>query len=195
MGSDLLNTKSKIYSTAEKLFSLNGFSATSMRDIALNVGIEAASLYNHINSKEEILENICFRMADKFLYSLDEVNDIYFNAEEKLKMAVKLHVLNITDNLPAASVFVREWRYLSKPKLNNFIKLRHKYEDGFKTILRQGEDENIFESVDRKFAVLTILSALNWIVEWYKPDGDMTPDQISEHLSDFILKGLKKKSF
>ncbi|MGH2575812.1 MAG: hypothetical protein ACRDFC_08960 [Ignavibacteria bacterium] len=40
---------------------------------------------------------------------------------------------------------------------------------------------------------MTILSTLNWITEWYKPEGRMTPDEIAEHLSDFILTGLRKK--
>jgi hypothetical protein len=58
--------------------------------------------------------------------------------------------------------------------------------------MQNGEDENVFQTVDKKFAVLTILSALNWITEWYKPGGPMTPDEIAENLFNFILTGLKK---
>ncbi len=186
--------KEQILIKSAKLFREKGFEAASMRDIAKELGIEAASLYSHIKSKDELLETICFRMADELLSSIDEVNDVYFNAEEKLNTAIKNHVNIVTGDLDAASVFIREWRRLPEKKLSEFIKLRDKYEDGFKQILINGENENVFEAPDKKFAVLTILSAVNWITEWYNPKGNMTPDEIAEHLYNFILTGLKIKS-
>jgi AcrR family transcriptional regulator len=165
-----------------------------MRDIAGSLGIEAASLYSHIKSKDEILELICFRTADELIRAIDEVNDLYFNAEEKLSLAIKNHVRIITENLDSASVFLREWRHLPQPKLKEFIALRDKYENGFRQILINGENENVFDAPDKKFAVLTILSALNWLTEWYSPAGKMTADEIAEHLTEFILTGLKVKS-
>lgn len=185
--------REQIINTAETLFKKKGFMATTMRDIAAKEGVEAASLYNHIKSKDEILESICFRMAEQFLTSIGEVNDIYFNSEEKLRIAIKSHVKIITSDLNASAVFLHEWKHLRKPKLSKFKEMRNRYEMAFRAIIQNGEDENIFQTVDKKFAVLTILSALSWITEWYKSEGKMTPDEISEHLSDFILTGLKKE--
>jgi len=190
----ILSRKDQIFRTAAKLFREKGFEAASMRDIAAELGIEAASLYSHIKSKDEILETICFRMADEFLTAIAEVNDIYFNAEEKLRMAIRNHVRIIADDLDSSTVFLREWRNLTGEKLKDFIGLRNKYENGFREIIQLGEDENVFDAVDKKFAVLTILSAVNWIVEWYKPGGTMSPEEIAKNLSDFILTGLGKKT-
>lgn len=186
--------KEQILQVSAKLFREKGYEAASMRDIAKELGIEAASLYSHIKSKDELLETICFRMADELIKAIDEVNDVYFNAEEKLASAIKNHVKIVTGDLDASSVFIREWRRLPKEKLDEFIKLRNKYEEGFTQILINGENENVFEAPDKKFAVLTILSAVNWITEWYSPKGNMTPDEISEHLYRFITTGLKVKT-
>jgi AcrR family transcriptional regulator len=171
-----------------------GYQGTSMRDIASAVNMEAASLYNHISGKEIILSETCFQMAERLLQGLAEVNDIYFNPIEKLSLAVKNHVKILTENTYAGWVFVHEWRHLSEANRNRFVALRDEYEKGFTTILKQGEDEGVFQDVNNKFAVLTILASLNWVVEWYKPKGGMTPEQIAEKLTEFILSGLKKEN-
>lgn len=189
-----LSRKDQIIQTAARLFRENGFEAASMREIAGELGIEAASLYSHIKSKDEILETICFRAAEEFMTAISDVNDIYFDAEEKLRMAIKNHVRIITADLNSSTVFLREWRNLTGEKKTEFVEIRKKYENEFRVIIQQGENENVFETVDKKFAALTILSAVNWIVEWYNPKGNMTPDEIADNLSDFILTGLRKKT-
>jgi|SRR5690606_7017197 len=193
MPSQFSTRKDQITHVAAELFSAKGYSATSMRDIAEHMEMEAASLYNHISSKEEILHTICFSMADKFMNAIEEVNDIYFNGIEKLRMAVKNHVGILTENLSEAQVFLKEWRHLSDENKQAFIALRDAYEKGIETILQTGLDENVFQEVDKKFAALNILSSVNWIVEWYKPAGKMSPEETAEKLSDFILTGLQKK--
>jgi TetR/AcrR family transcriptional regulator, cholesterol catabolism regulator len=189
-----ISRKDQIIEVSSRLFKEKGYMGTSMRDIASELDIEAASLYSHIKSKDEILEEICFRKADEFIKAIDDVNDIYFNSEERLRMAVKSHVKILCSDLNTSSVFLHEWRHLTEPKLEEFKMLRNRYESEFRKILQNGEDENIFDTVDKKFAVLTILSTLNWITEWFKPGGSMRPEEIAENLCNFILTGLKKKS-
>lgn len=184
--------KEQILNASLELMRKLGYQGTSMRDIASVVKMEAASLYNHISGKEIILSETCFQMAKRLLHGLAEVNDIYFSPVEKLSLAVKNHVKVLTENTHAGWVFVHEWRHLSDENRMRFVALRDEYEKGFITILKQGEDEGVFQDVNNKFAVLTILASLNWVVEWYKPQGDMTPEQIAEKLTEFILSGLKK---
>jgi AcrR family transcriptional regulator len=186
--------KAQIIDTSLEMMCRMGYQGTSMRDIASAVNMEAASLYNHISGKEVILSETCFQMAERLLQGLAEVNDIYFNPIEKLSLAVKNHVKILTENTYAGWVFMHEWRHLSEENRNRFVELRDEYEKGFTTILKQGEDEGVFQDVNNKFAVLTILASLNWVVEWYKPKGGMTPEQIAEKLTEFILSGLKKEN-
>ncbi|AMS27910.1 hypothetical protein AEM51_13710 [Bacteroidetes bacterium UKL13-3] len=188
-----ISRKEQIMQTSAKMFKQKGYASTSMRDIATEMGIEAASLYHHIKSKEEILETICFSLANKLLTGIAEVNDIYFNAEEKLRMAIKNHVQIISENIDQSAAFLHEWRSLSEPKLSEFKTLRDAYENEFKVILNDGINEDLFDDVDQKFATLTILSTVNWINEWYNPKGKMNAEEIAKKLSDFILGGLRKK--
>lgn len=186
-------SREQVKSMALKLFRSKGYHATSMRDIAAALQVEASSLYNHIDSKEALLHATCFEMADRFITALDEVNDIYFNASEKIRVAIRNHIQILADNLDAAHVFLYEWKHLSEPQLSDFKLLRDRYEAGYRIMVQQGEQEGVFEERDSKFAVLTILSSINWIVEWYKPEGKMKPHQIADKLTDFILNGLAKE--
>ena len=188
----IINRKEQITETAAKLFRKNGYIGTTMRDLAAELGIEAASIYHHVKSKEELLETICFDMANKFILNAKEVNDIYFNAEEKLRLAIKLHIETITLNQNQSAVFLQEWRNLSEPNLSKFKMLRDQYENQFTTIIIDGENEDIFDFVDKKFAVLSILSTINFVNEWYNPEGKMNAAEIAEKLSNFILGGLRK---
>ena len=184
----------EILQLAQDLFKEKGYSAASVRDIAKAANVEPASLYSHISGKEDLLDATCFNMAEKFLAAVDEVNDIYFDAAQKLKMAVHNHVTILTEHLSAAVVFQREWRHLGEPRKSEFITLRNQYEEGFRTIVQNGIDEGLFNEVDNKIAALTILSSLNWIVEWYSPEGAKNAGQIADQLYQFVLTGLKKDS-
>jgi hypothetical protein len=107
-------------------------------------------------------------------------------------MAIKLHVEILTQNLDSALIFIRDWRNLTGKSLDQFVAKRNVYEEGFREIVQTGIDEGVFNETDKKFAALTILSSVNWIVEWYKPDGNLDAEQIADKLSNFILSGLKK---
>ncbi|MFN4994021.1 MAG: TetR/AcrR family transcriptional regulator [Bacteroidota bacterium] len=188
-----INRKDQIMQVAARFFKNKGYEATSMRDIAAELGIEAASLYHHIKSKEEILTAICFDMANRFVTALKEVNDIYFSAEERLRMAIQFHVQISCDYLDETAVFLNEWKSLPEPSLSAFRKMRDNYEKHFRVIVKDGETEDIFDNVDEKFAALTILSSVNWIHQWYNPDGSMNPSQIAKKLADIIIGGIRKK--
>jgi len=192
MEDTVLSRKQQIESTATSLFKSKGFSATSMRDLANALGIEAASIYSHIKSKEEILQRVCFRMATEFFEALDAAAVPEASATEKLRRAILAHVQVLTQNTAASAVFLHEWRHLSEPYHGTFLALRDKYEAQFREIVRAGIRNNEFTAPDEKFAALTILSSLNWIHTWYKPEGKMTPAEIADNLTTMLLNGLKQ---
>lgn len=190
----MLSRKKQIEQTATALFKTKGFSATSMRDLANALGIEAASIYSHIKSKEEILQRVCFRMADEFFEAMDAAEATGGTATEQLQNAIAAHVQVLTHNTEASAVFLHEWRHLSEPHHSQFLSLRDKYEARFRGIIKAGIESGEFTVPDEKFAALTILSGLNWIHTWYKPEGKMTPAEIAHNLSLMLLMGLKTKT-
>ena len=188
-----VSRKDQIEEKATVMFEDRGFSATSMRDLATALDIEASSLYAHIHSKEELLRNICFRMADSFFDALQSVEAGSLTATEKLRSAITAHVKVITNNPSASAVFFSEWRHLTEPALTKFLEMRHDYEKRFLKILEDGERDEIFQIPDKKLTVLMLLSSLNWIHRWYNPNGPMSPDDIGENLATLLLEGIKRR--
>jgi hypothetical protein len=132
-------------------------------------------------------------MAERFITAINEVNDIYFNAEEKLRTAIRNHVILITQNQARSAVFLHEWRSLPEDSLERFKEMRNDYEEGFRQIVKQGIEEDIFNEVETKFAVLSILSSVNWINEWYSAEGKMSAEEIAQNISNFVMGGLRKR--
>src|SRR6188768_2583998 len=84
--------KEAIIEIAAKLFHEKGFSATSMRDLAEHVGVEAASLYNHIQFKSEILQEICFKVANDFTTNMENVDTSEQSAIGKVEALLRFHI-------------------------------------------------------------------------------------------------------
>lgn len=189
-----LSRKEQVIRKAAELFREKGYAASSMRDLAHKLGIEAASLYSHIKSKEEILRNLCFDMATEFRKSLEEVEKQNVSASEKLKLGIIGHIQVMAKDLTASAVFMNEHRHLSQPYLRDFLLLRINYINRFKSIIEQGIKSGEFkENIDTKLSVMTLFSSLNWMPQWYDPDGAIDSVDIGQQLSEMLINGLKKQ--
>jgi TetR/AcrR family transcriptional regulator, cholesterol catabolism regulator len=185
-----LSRKDQIETVATALFKERGFAATSMRDLANEVGIEAASIYSHVRSKEELLQSICFKMAQEFFEILENPQTRQLPFNQQLREIISAHVAIITRNVAASVVFQQEWRHLSEPYLSHFLELREQYEQRIRDIVWQGTETGEFVSSDAGFVTRTLLSSLNWIPQWYRLDGELTPADIAKNIADLFLNGL-----
>src|SRR3954454_19291326 len=89
--------KQIIAKKASDLFKEKGYGATSMRDIADAIGVEAPSLYNHISSKKEILQEICFRIASVFMAQIKRVELSDQPVLKKLELIIRFHIRMMLD--------------------------------------------------------------------------------------------------
>ena len=188
-----ISRKKQVIRMAAELFKEKGYAAASMRDLAQKLGIEAASLYSHIKSKEEILRTLCFDMAAEFRASLDAVEKLKVPASEKLRIGIEEHVKVMARDLTASAVFMNEHRHLSQPYLRDFLLLRINYINRFKKIIEEGIRTGEFKShIDTKLSVMTLFSSLNWMPLWYSPENSIEPAELGRQLADMLINGLKK---
>ncbi len=186
--------KTQIHAAAAALFSRNGFHATSVRDIGDEVGMQGASLYAHIESKDDLLWQIVADSADRFFAAIDPIVSSNRTTVQKIREAVVAHVTVITDDLDAAAVYSTEWRHLSDGRCEAFAKKRDEYEQRFRGLIDTAMRERLVNVADARLATLFVLSALNWIYQWYRPDGRLTADELGRLMADYVFDGLRRRT-
>lgn len=184
--------KEEIIETAAKLFKIKGFTATTMRDIAEQVGMEAASMYNHIKSKDEILQAICFKISNEYISQLNTIENQIKSPVEKIKELIRLHVRIIITDIDSISVANNEWKHLSEDALTAFKEARKDYEQRFAKIIEAGVVAGELQPINISVALFTILSAVRWVELWYKNDRDISPEILEENIISLLMNGLQK---
>jgi TetR/AcrR family transcriptional regulator, cholesterol catabolism regulator len=184
----------EIDAVASELFRANGYAATSIRDIARALDIQGASLYAHVASKEDLLWAIVDRAASAFEQAADLAVDETDNADavERLAALVEAHVEVATADPERSSVFVTEWRHLSADRRAAIASRRDAYEASFRTTIEEGVAVGAFRSTDAAIATTFILTALNGIATWYRPDGRLSADRIADHYVELALRSLSE---
>lgn len=178
----------EILDVAGKLFSERGYHATSVRAIAQKLDLQGGSLYAHIASKEEVLYRIVERAADRFAAVVRDLPE--GGPRERVCAFVRGHLRVIVDELPYATVFFHEWKFLSDPYKVRIRKLRDAYEAELKNLIDEGVREGVFKVEDPDLAAKFVLGALNWVYQWYSPAGRLGPEELGRGFCRYVLGAL-----
>lgn len=187
-----VSRKEVILKAAAQLFHEKGYKAASMRDLAERVGVEAASLYNHIRSKTELLHDICFDVANIFWEHIHQVEAMEKRPIEKLEILLRFHIQQMIENFQEVYVSDREWRYLADPYLSNFQNQRRNYRKLFASIIEQGITAGEINRIDASTAVLIVLHAVSGIESWHRSTHKITGQELEENMITILIDGLKK---
>ena len=181
----------QIEDVASELFSSRGYAATSMRDIAGALDLRGASLYAHIPSKEAVLAAIVEEAAEEFHAAVRPVAERPGPAAERLREMIAAHVHVVTGGRERAKVFLFEWTFLGEERRAAVTRSRAAYQAYFERVVAEGVAAGELATPDPKLAAVFILSAMNAMAHWYRPDGALAPDALAEHYADLFLSGLQ----
>ncbi len=185
----------EIEDAASSLFREHGYSGTSVRDIARALDIQGASLYAHVTSKQDVLWSIVERTASRFEQAADAAlagagAEPVPGPGSRLAALVRAHVGVVTDDIERASVFVNEWRSLSAERRAEIARRRDAYERRFRALIAEGIEAGTFASVDPATSAAFLLTALNGLVTWYRPEGRLRPAALAEAYADLALRSV-----
>jgi TetR/AcrR family transcriptional regulator, cholesterol catabolism regulator len=184
--------KDLIIRKAAAMFREKGFAASSMRDLAETVGIEAASLYNHIRSKHDLLEAICFEVANVFTLNMDMVESSSQASIRRIENLIRFHIRQMVNNYEDVYVSDHEWKHLEEPYLSNFQTQRRNYRKRFAAIIEDGIRKNEIRKIDAPTAVLIILHAVSGIESWHRSTARISAGELEDNMVMIMIDGLRK---
>jgi AcrR family transcriptional regulator len=171
---------------AARLFAERGYQGTSLADLAKAVGVQKPSLYHHIAGKEELLWDVAQEGAAAFHAALDAVPQ----DADRIRNALRAHLAVVAAQLDIATVFVREWRFLSDEHREAFVAERRRYEERIRDLFREGvEQGELRTDLDVATAALLFLSAANWAYTWLRPGADT--EALADRLYAALLDGMR----
>lgn len=190
--SDNASRKDVIVQKAAILFKEKGFKAASMRELAEVVGVEAASLYNHIKSKNELLHEICFSVANRYNKKLEDLESQDISSIEKVETLLRFHIEGMVHHFEEVFVSDREWKYLAEPYLSNFQNQRRSYRKRFAAIIEDGIKKKEIKKIDATTSVLIMLHAISGIESWHRSTQKIDGTELEENMIAILVGGLKK---
>jgi AcrR family transcriptional regulator len=173
------------------LFKLHGYDGTSVRALAEAVGLEAASLYHHFPSKQEILYDIFERTMDDFLDGLQRVLGSNASFEERLRATVRFHVLFHIDRRDEAFISHSDLRSLTAANRRRIYAKRDLYETTLRDFLAAGVEAGVFETPDVALTTIAILTMCSSVADWFVDGGRLSAAEVAEAYADMTLRLLR----
>jgi AcrR family transcriptional regulator len=183
-------TRDEILEAAAQIFSQKGFHAASMQDIAQAVHLQKASLYHHVNSKQEILVALLDQALDLLIERMSEVMARPLSPDEKLRQAMTSYLQAVLEHRELASVLLLEHRSLEPELHARHIPRRDRFEHLWRDLIMEGLDQGVFCCVEPDLAARALLGVMNWTITWYSMEGALSPDAIAAQFTDLFLDGL-----
>lgn len=191
--SDQTVSREDIIRAAAGVFRERGFHGTTMQQIADAVGLQKGSLYHHITSKEELLNDVMMAGLTQLGERLEAVAASPLPPADKLHQLIETHIRYAAENLDIATVVLFEHRaMLGFPTLREeYVARRDLFESQFRVAIQEGVDSGDFRSIDVPIVTQALLGVHNWLVMWYRPEGRLSPQGIAAIIAETFLHGLR----
>jgi AcrR family transcriptional regulator len=185
------NMKNAIKRISINLFYKKGYFATSISNIAREVGIQKSSIYYHYSNKEELLFDI-FKTTLVDLYeNLEAQIKGVQGAEEKMRAAIQSHVIFHMERQKEVIISDSELRGITVDNNKNIMKMRDDYERKFQSLIKAGIEKGIFADIDVKVASYGIITMCTAVSIWFNQSGRLSKEEVAKIYVDFIIHGLK----
>lgn len=183
------NKHDKIVEAAREIIGNEGFKAASLQKIADKVGIHKSTLFHYLRNKKELLvyilegsTSIASTRLEKILYAKD------LEPEEKMKAFFTNHLQSVVQDISGLNIYLNQLEILPAKYRKIYKEKRKDYEKYFEKIVIQMQEKGYFESMDTKIVSFGILGMLNSVPRWFKEDGPLTLEEVSDNLFRLIVK-------
>ncbi|HEV2634597.1 MAG TPA: TetR/AcrR family transcriptional regulator [Actinocrinis sp.] len=174
----------EILQNATRLFAERGYDGTSLQDVAEAVGLTRPSLYNYVNSKEDLLAALVADVSENDAQTLHTLNlrrDI--GPREKLYAMVQLFVRQRAAAPERFRVLEREESSLPEPTAQAHQQAKRAVLADMRATIAAGMAAGDFKPCDERVAALSVIGMCNWVAWWYHPGGDLSAESIADQMA------------
>ena len=172
----------KLVRIAAHLFRQHGYERTTVRDLAQAAGLQSGSLFYHFRSKDEILAAVMALGITSTTERLQQRLASATSTRERLAALVHVHLQSLLgENQYALEVMLYEWNSVSESARPPLIALRDAYENLWQQVLDEAAAAGLVHP-DTRLLRRVLLGSLHWTVQWYRPEGKLTVDQLAEQI-------------
>jgi AcrR family transcriptional regulator len=177
-----------VQEAALSLFSERGYHGTTMKHVAGVLGVQAPSLYNHVVSKQEILQRIMTTGMRRLMSYQDEALQSSSEPAEQLRAMTEAHVLMHIRHRRSAMVGDREISNLEEPTQREVRAQRDAYERRFRAVIQEGLEQGTFTVDSVKLASFAIIEMATSVTVWFSEDGPLSPDEVAREYGEMALR-------
>jgi TetR/AcrR family transcriptional regulator, cholesterol catabolism regulator len=188
----LVDSRQEILRTAARLFQQHGYDATSMNDVASALKLSKGGLYHHFQSKDEILFEIMNHAMEitqeRVLTPVRGISD----PEERLHTLIRLHIEVVLSPRDREITVMLHENHPLPPTLRKRINARKKeYIHFVESLIGEVQRKRQAKgNVSPRAAAFALLGMINWIYQWYKPEGDLQTHNLVPQFTDLVLGGI-----
>ncbi|RUM97299.1 TetR/AcrR family transcriptional regulator [Pseudaminobacter arsenicus] len=179
-GSDGGRTEAAIREAAINLIARFGYEAVSMRQLAAEVGVQAAALYRYFPNKEDLLFTLMREHMEDLLKDWDQARPASADPQARLAAFVRNHIRFHVVRRHSTHVSNMELRSLSRDNLSHILRLRGGYEKELRQILREGADSGAFRIDDVGLTAIAIIQMITGVIVWFRPDERLSVEEVAE---------------
>lgn len=183
-----------IHEAAIDLFFARGYHGTSMRDIANTLQIRAPSLYNHVASKQAILQDIIFQDIELLQREFEAATESAPDAREKVRRGAEAHVRHHVLRAREAKINHNEIAALEEPAQRELKRKRRAYGQAWVELVEEAIDEGLASCRSPKLTAFAILDMGIGVARWFRPEGLYSANTLPVYYGDFALALLQTSS-
>ncbi len=181
-------TADAVLDAALTLFAERGYHGTAVSQIAASLGLRTSSLYNHMRSKQDLLEAIIGRTVDGVLDDFRTAVDDLSDPVERLRRAVRVYALRHATHRREALVANRDTTSLPEPARTRIRQRERDHEGAVRAIISDGVGTGDFHVDSAALASFAILEMCLSIARWFRDDGTRTAEQVADEYTGFALR-------
>lgn len=186
--------KPQILDAAARLFYGKGYHATTIEDVAREVGMLKGSLYYYIKSKEDLLFELLYQVIHEAKAGVEEKLVGVTEPGAALEVAFASHIDHIIQHQVKVGLLLHEFGALAPERQQKVRLVMRQYTQVFVDILRRGQESGVFIAGDARLMANGILGMGNWLYKWYRADSGVSRDEVKQTFGNIVLGGVRRSS-